>query len=85
VEEHDARMRPTMDPKARRITDEAMGLPLAARAALAASLLRSLDGPVDPDAAEAWRVEIARRIRETDEGRSQPVPWAVAEGLIFET
>ena len=74
-----------VDPKAKRIAEEALGLPPAARVALAASLLRSLNGPVDADAAEAWRVEIARRIRETDEGRSQPVPWAVAEGLIFDT
>ena len=78
-------MRLSMDPKVKRIADEAMGLPPAAKAALAAALLRSLDGPVDSDAAEAWRVEIARRIRETDEGRSQPIPWAVAEGLIFDT
>jgi putative addiction module component (TIGR02574 family) len=62
-----------------------MTLPPAARAALAATLLRSLDGPVDANAAEEWRVEIARRIRETDEGRSQPIPWAVAERLIFDT
>jgi putative addiction module component (TIGR02574 family) len=74
-----------MDPKVKRIADEAMELPPAARAALAAALLRSMDGPVDADAAEAWRVEIARRIRETDEGRSQPIPWAVAERLIFDT
>jgi putative addiction module component (TIGR02574 family) len=72
-----------IDPELKRVTEEAMKLSTQARAALAASLLRSLDGPEEPDAQEAWRREIARRIRETDEGRSQPIPWAIARREIF--
>jgi putative addiction module component (TIGR02574 family) len=72
------------NPDPRRVSEEALKLPLEARAALAAALLRSLDGPVDAGAEAAWRREIARRIRESDEGQSKSIPWAEAEGLIFD-
>jgi putative addiction module component (TIGR02574 family) len=57
---------------------EAMELPPAARAALAGSLIDSLDDQVDEDAEVAWDAEIARRIRELDEGKVKLVPWAEA-------
>jgi putative addiction module component (TIGR02574 family) len=43
-------------------------LPPAARAALADSLIDSLDSEVDEDAEEAWRSEIALRVRDLDSG-----------------
>lgn len=76
-------MKLVIDPELKRVTEEAMKLSTKARASLAASLLRSLDGPEEPGAREAWRKEIARRMRETDEGRSQPIPWAIARQEIF--
>jgi putative addiction module component (TIGR02574 family) len=57
---------------------EAMELPPEARAALAGSLIDSLDDQVDDDAEMAWDAEIARRIRELDEGKVKLVPWAEA-------
>ena len=57
---------------------EAMELPPEARAALAGSLIDSLDDQVDEDAEVAWDAEIARRIRELDDGKVKLVPWAEA-------
>lgn len=35
----------------------------------------SHDAKVDAEAAEAWRAEIYRRIREIDSGRTKLTPW----------
>ena len=51
-------------------------LPTEARAALAGSLLDSLDTDVDEDAAAAWATEVNRRVAELDSGAVQTVPWA---------
>jgi putative addiction module component (TIGR02574 family) len=65
---------------------KALSLPPEARAALAGSLLESLDEAVDASAEEQWNVEIARRIEELDSGKVKPIPWAEARrqtaGLI---
>ncbi len=53
----------------------ALTLPEAARAALADSLIDSLDGPVDADAEQAWKHEVASRLRELDSGAVQTVAW----------
>ncbi len=53
----------------------ALKLPAAARAALADSLINSLDSEVDEDAEEAWRSEIARRVRDLDSGAIQTIAW----------
>jgi len=50
------------------ILKQALTLPPEARAALADSLLDSLDTEVDEDAAEQWRVEIRKRMAELDAG-----------------
>ena len=55
---------------------EALDLPPAERAALAGSLIRSLDDTVDEDAEAAWDEEISRRIGDLDRGSVNPVPWA---------
>ena len=57
-------------------------LPAEARAALASSLLESLDDKVDASAEEEWTQEIARRIAELDSGKVKPVPWADARRQI---
>jgi putative addiction module component (TIGR02574 family) len=61
---------------------KALALPPEARAALAGSLLDSLDETVDESAEEEWRKEIARRIEELDSGKVKPVPWAEARRRI---
>lgn len=61
---------------------KAMALPPAARAALAGSLLESLDEAVDEGAEAAWQKEIARRMQELDSGRVKPVAWAEARQQI---
>lgn len=60
----------------------ALALPAEARAALAGSLLESLDETLDASAEEAWSNEIARRIEELDSGKVRPVPWADARRQI---
>lgn len=59
----------------RDLLQETMKLPPEARAALAGSLLESLDGQVDGDAEAAWSVEIERRLRDIDEGTAKTVSW----------
>ena len=57
------------DPEALR--DAALALSEAERAKLARDLIASLDGPADNDVAEAWDVEICRRINEVEAGKAQ--------------
>jgi putative addiction module component (TIGR02574 family) len=61
---------------------KALALPPEARAALAGSLLESLDDTVDASVEEAWKLEIAQRIQELDSGKVKPIPWAEARRQI---
>jgi putative addiction module component (TIGR02574 family) len=54
---------------------QALKLPPEARAALADSLIDSLDTEVDENAEEAWRNEIALRARELDSNIVQTIAW----------
>ncbi len=45
---------------------KALALTEAERARLASDLVASLDGPAEPGLAEAWDVEICRRINELE-------------------
>jgi putative addiction module component (TIGR02574 family) len=56
----------------------ALELPSEARAALADSLLESLDETVGASAEEEWEQEIARRIGELDAETVRPVSWSEA-------
>jgi putative addiction module component (TIGR02574 family) len=60
------------------ILKKALELPPEARAAIAGSLLDSLDRAMDEDAESAWENEILLRLKELDEGSVNPVPWAEA-------
>ena len=71
-----------MDMAHDKLLRDALRLPPAARAALAGSLLRSLDDHLDPDAEAAWEAEINKRIRELDDGSVQLVAWAEARRAI---
>ena len=61
---------------------KALALPAEARAALAGSLLESLNDTVDESAEEEWTREIAQRIKELDAGKVKPIPWAEARRQI---
>jgi putative addiction module component (TIGR02574 family) len=54
---------------------KALALPVEARAALAGSLLDTLDETVDEDAEASWQTEIAARIEQLDTGRAKTIPW----------
>jgi len=56
------------------ILKEALALPTEARAALAGSLLDSLDTEVDEDAEAAWATEVTRRVTELDSGAVKTIP-----------
>jgi putative addiction module component (TIGR02574 family) len=60
----------------------ALALPAEARAALAGSLLESLDDTVDASAEEEWSQEIALRIQELDSGKVKPIPWVEARRQV---
>ena len=57
------------DPEAMR--DAVLALSEAERAKLARDLIASLDGPDDDDVAEAWDIELCRRIKEVESGKAQ--------------
>ena len=63
---------------------EVMKLPAEARAALAGSLLESLDDGMDENAEAAWAAEIAKRVAEIDQGLVRTVSWAEARRRITE-
>lgn len=72
-----------MNSDAKKLLEEVLRLPGEARAALAGSLLESLDGTIDPDAESAWSREIARRIEEIDSGKVKTIPWSEARRQIL--
>ena len=60
----------------------AMELSPEERAALAASLIDSLDQNVDPEAEAEWEKEIERRLAELDGGQ-KTIPWSEARRQIL--
>jgi len=64
-----------MAPEVSDILKKALALPPDARAALAGSLLESLEEhPPDPGVEAAWSEEIKRRVEEIDSGKVQLIP-----------
>jgi putative addiction module component (TIGR02574 family) len=64
------------------ILKEALKLSPEARAALAGTLIDSLEESVDRDAEAAWEVEIGLRLKEIDQGKVKLIPWAEARARI---
>lgn len=64
-----------MELEAADLLARALQLPEEARAALADSLLESLDTEIDENAEEAWQLEIRRRLAEIDRGAVELIPW----------
>ena len=58
------------------ILTDALALPIEARAALAGSLLESLDTQVGEDTEAAWATEMNRRVAELDSAVVKTIPWA---------
>ena len=69
--------------QASRVLEEALTLPAEERAKLAACLIDSLDPEEEAGVEEAWRIEVARRIRELDDGTVQSIDWAEARLQIL--
>ena len=72
-----------MTPNMKRLLDEALGLPPEERAALAGTLLDSLDAETDPGVEEAWALELAQRAKEIDTRAVTCVPWSEARRAIL--
>ena len=64
------------------ILREALALPSDQRAALAGSLINSLNEESDEAVEEAWGVEIARRLAEIDSGQVKLLSWAEARNRL---
>lgn len=71
-----------MKPDTSKLFKEALKLPAEARAALAGSLLESLEEPLDPDSEAAWETEIAVRLKELDSSAVRTIPWSEARRRI---
>ena len=65
------------------ILKDALALPAEARAAVAGSLLESLEDQIDEGAEAAWEAEIARRLDDLDKGKVKLIPWATVRRRLM--
>lgn len=72
-----------MSADATKLLEAALKLPPEARAAMAGSLLESLDETVDANAEAEWDREIARRLKDLDSAPSRVVSWVDARRKIL--
>ncbi len=72
-----------MSSDATKLLEAALKLPPEARAALASSLLDSLDTTVDADAEAQWEQEIARRLKDLDSSHPRLIAWSDARRKIL--
>ena len=72
-----------MGSDATKLLEAALKLPPEVRAAMAGSLLESLDTAVDADAEEEWDREIARRLKDLDAAPARVVAWSDARRKIL--
>lgn len=63
-----------MSPEVSDLLKRALSLPVDERAALANTLLDSLE-QMDESVQEAWDKEVARRVTDLEAGRAVTVPW----------
>ena len=71
-----------MKPDHTELLKQLLALPPEARAALAGSLIDSLDQEMDEDVEAAWELEVARRLQELDKGDVTAIPWSEARRQI---
>jgi putative addiction module component (TIGR02574 family) len=72
-----------MGSDATKLLEAALKLPPEVRAAIAGSLLDSLDTTVDADAEAEWEREIARRLKDLDSSHPHLVSWSDARRKIL--
>ena len=72
-----------MGSEATKLLEAALKLPPEARAAIAGSLLESLDVAVDADAEAEWDREIASRVKDFDAAPTRVVTWSDARRTIL--
>jgi len=72
-----------MKTDAAKILEAALKLPPEARAAIAGSLIESLDEFVDENVEAEWADEIAQRIRDLDSGKARTIPWSKVRRRIL--
>ena len=64
------------------ILEQALSLPENQRAAIAASLLRSLDSEGDAETDAEWDAEVKRRLDEIDNGTVELIPWSEVKSKV---
>ena len=69
---------------AEEILSAALKLKAQDKAAIAASLIDSLDPDYDEGCEEAWADEVAKRARELDSGEVKSLPWSEARRIILQ-
>ena len=71
--------------QANKVLEDALALPADQRARVAARLIESLDpeAEAEGDVDVAWRAEVARRVRELDDGTVESVDWLEARRQIL--
>jgi putative addiction module component (TIGR02574 family) len=62
---------------------EAMELPPEARAALADSLLNSLDTETDLNVEQAWQEEIQKRMASIEDGTAEMISWEDVQAQLL--
>lgn len=72
-----------MSPSAAKLLEQVLTLDEKDRASVAGALIESLHEEVDPDAEEAWDVEIRRRVDELESGSVESVPWSEVRQRLF--
>lgn len=65
-----------MNARVDQLLDEAFGLPVDERSAVAAALIDSLEGSADASIAQAWKQELLRRREALRNGTEKALPWA---------
>lgn len=73
-----------MTETARKLLDDALGLPPEDRRALAEALMDSVDDDRGELSAE-WKAELAARIAQIERGEVHAVPWSEVEARIRRT
>jgi putative addiction module component (TIGR02574 family) len=72
-----------MSPTAEELLKQALTLDEKDRASVAGALIESLHQEADPDAEEAWDVEIRRRVEELESGAVEAIPWTEVRKRLF--
>ena len=71
-----------MEVDAEEILNAALKLNDKEKAAIAASLLESLDPLADDDVESAWQAEIQKRLHEIETGTVSLVPWSEVRKML---